>query len=407
MQRQILLLLVVFLPLASRGQSFSGKSIIPEVEESGYYHILLSPDVIALSQENLQDIRIKNDRQETDIPFLLRSEYPKNQSTYFQNYTIEENIFHAKDSLTRIIVDNEAKEEIRQFCISIRNAEITKYISLQGSDDKKTWYVVKEKFRAKPGIKNDENSEMLIVDFPQGNYRYYEIRMSNLQKDPIQILNVGKYRYSETLGKYTKVEIGSFVQKDSSDTKTYLILPTISRRYLVNRIHFEIDSKQPYLRQAQFVERTEDKTITNQSFILSSQKENTIDITGFLSLATMIVIDNKDNRPLQIRGITAFQLNRYLTVYLEKGERYTLYCGDPNLPAPQYDLVYFEKNIPENLCVLELPTLENISQQEISPMPQKTNFMETQTFLWLIIGGVGLLLLWICYTMMKEMKKKN
>jgi hypothetical protein len=119
----------------------------------------------------------------------------------------------------------------------------------------------------------------------------------------------------------------------------------------------------------------------------------------------VVVIDNKDNNPLKISKITAYQLNRYLTLYLEKGEHYTLYCGEKTVSKPQYDMEYFEKNIPSGLPVLEPGPLKDIPQSNISDVKQQ-NFWETQSFLWIIISGVGLLLLWICYVMVKEIKKK-
>jgi hypothetical protein len=66
---------------------------------------------------------------------------------------------------------------------------------------------------------------------------------------------------------------------------------------------------------------------------------------------------------------------------------------------------YFEQNIPGGLPVLELSPLKEIPQSDIDCV-KKHNFWETQTFLWIMIMGVGLLLLWICYAMVREVKKK-
>jgi len=410
--RHIILSLIVLSPLFGKAQHFTGQSAIPPVDESGYYHLLLDPEVVAVAQPNLEDIRIKNDKSGKEVPYLLRSENPKTQTASFQYYKIVENDFDKKDSISRLIIDNEEKEEIRQFCIIIQNAEISKYISVKGSDDNKKWYVVKQKMPATVSVKNDATSEIVILDIPPGNYRYYEILIDNPQKDPVRVLSAGKYQYGEILGKYTEVPLGNFVQKDSADKQSYIHFPEIKRNYLIHKIHFEIEEKQPYYRQAWFSREEYDRKhkraswVRFHSFVLSSQEENAIDAYNiYIEPATTVVIANKDNNPLKINKITAYQLNRYLTVYLEKGEHYTLYCGEKTLSKPQYDLEYFEKNIPGGLLVLEPSPLKEIPQPNATDT-KEDSFWETQTFLWLIILGVGLLLLWICYTMMGEIKKK-
>ena len=410
--KQIVLSLFAFLPFFCNAQNFTAQCDLPVVDESGYYHLLLNPEVIAVSQPHLEDIRIKNNNSGKEAPYLLRSENPKTQTSSFQDYKIAENHFDKKDSLTHVIIDNETKEEIRQFCIVIQNAEISKYISVKGSEDQKNWYIVKQKTPANPGIKNDATSEILIVDIPLGKYRYYEILIGNSQKDPILVLSVGKYQYDEILGKYTEIPLENFVQNDSTNKQSYIYFPEIKRNYLINKIHFEIEEKQPYYRQAWFLRKeynTKQKDFSYtqlRSFILSSREENTIDAYNmYMNPNTAIVINNKDNNPLKINKITAYQLNVYLTLYLEKGEHYTLYCGDKTLSKPQYDLEYFEKNIPGGLPVLETSSLKEITQSNIDNA-RKQNFWETQSFLWIIITGVGLLLIWICYVMAGEIKKK-
>jgi len=412
LRKQISFALLIFVPFLCGAQHFTGKCDIPPVSESGYYHLLLTPEVVAVSRPNLEDIRIKN-QSGREAPYLLRSENPKTNTSSFQEYKIIGNYFDKKDSITRIVIDNEAKEEIRQFYIVIQNAEISKYISVKGSDDQEIWYVVKQRARANSSVKNDAESEMLIIDIPAGRYRYYEILIDNPQKDPIRVLNAGKYQYGEILGKYTEVALGRLIQKDSTDKRSYIYFPDIKHRYLINKIHFEIEEKQPYYRQAWFSRKKYD---TNKnvyfsspvsSFILSSKSENTIDVySTYIDTSTVIVIDNKDNDPLKIINITAYQLSRYLTLYLEKGENYTLYCGDKTLAKPQYDMEYFEKNIPSGLTILKTGSLKEITPEPEKVETKKQSFWETQTFLWIVILGVGLLLGWICYAMIGEIKKK-
>ena len=398
--KKILPALLICTPFLCKAQQFTGKYNIPPVSESGYYHLLLTPEAVAASSPNLEDIRIKNDQSGKEIPYLLRSEKSKTTTSAFFQYNILENQFNKKDSTTRIVIGNDKKEEINQFHIVVQRAEIAKSVSVKGSDDKETWYVVKQKTPIISVIGYNIENEILTVNIPAGRYRYYEILIDNPQKDPIRVTTVGRYEQNEIAGQYSEVALGSFIQKDSADKRSYIRFPNVKQNYLVDKISFEIEGALPYYRRASF-------SGNNSSFHLASNSKNTIDVVGtYIDSTTTIFINNFDDSPLKIKKITAYQLARYLTVYLEKDEKYTLYFGDKTLQKPQYDMVHFEKNIPNGLTVLTTDTLKEIStQQTVIELP-KQRFWETQIFLWAVILGVGLLLGWICYTMIGEIKKK-
>lgn len=377
---------------------FHYKADIPVVKESGYYHLLISPEVSAVSDNFFSDIRIKNNSG-NEIPYLLRTEDARKQESFFEYYQLKENRFIQKDSITRIVVENDKKENINRFCIFISNSDIRKYILLKGSNDGKEWYIVKQKTSAPMAVKINDNTEMIVFDFPEGNYAYYDISISNPANLPLLIHQVGKYKYNEILGKYTEVTLGEYARKDSTDKKTYISFPDLKMNYRINKLAFRIDDKRDFYRNAWFLEK--DKYYSTTGFILSSQNENVIEVNDLkLNNRTLIVIDNKDNPPLSRIDIKSFQLNRYFCVYLDKDVNYTLFCGDDQLNAPQYDITYFQKNIPDNLPLLELKNFEDISVQPVNF--QEKAFYETSLFLWLVIIIVGLFLTWICWKMIRK-----
>jgi hypothetical protein len=409
---RLVLLTVIFCVFSGKAAGqFSGKSDIPVVELSGYYHLSVSPDVLAVAQDNLADIRIRNRQSGEEISYLLRTENPVQLQSSFEYYQLLQNDFNPNDSITSVVIDNEGKKTVDQFCVIIRNADISKFISVKGSEDKLQWYAVKQTSRVNTIVKNDENSEILIVDIPKGDYRYYVLEISNPQHEPVKVLHVGKYQYSEILGKYTRLPVSGFVRKDSTNKKSYIYFTAVRRNYIANRISFEINNDKPFRRETRLMsqEISKDKKALAypiRSFVLSSENEHSIELGNTrLNKSLFLEIDNKDNIPLAIQEITFYQLNRYLTVYLEKGVAYTLFCGDKKLSAPEYDIRYFEQNIPESPPILELQLFEEIAVSD-EPDPAKSpNFMETPLFLWSVIAIVGIVLLWICFRMIRETKK--
>lgn len=159
-----IILFLVSLNLAS--QSWY-KASINSVEESGYYNILLDERVVAVSgSTHFSDLRI-NDPMGNEVPYFVRSETPVRAINEFVSYTLQSNV--AKDSVNTLIVRNEKGENLNRFSIVIESAEVDKYVSMRGSNDLKSWYVVKKTENITYFGFKEGNNEVLIVDFPQGN----------------------------------------------------------------------------------------------------------------------------------------------------------------------------------------------------------------------------------------------
>lgn len=390
---------------------FAYKGSIPEVSESGYYHILLNPDVLSYSAPGLHDVRIK-DQAGKEVPYLLRTEQPRKEEIIFENFHLVGNEFSRKDSLNRVIIDNKNKEEIGRLCILVQAADVKKHIVVKGSEDMKNWYAVKQKTPITGSIDADESVEILAVDFPKGNYRYYELTIGSNQPDPIQVLRVGKYKYSELLGQYTEIRLNDFVQTDSTDKKTYLYFQGLNRKYHADKISLSIEQKTDYRRRGQLdrlVDGEQAYWRTIEAFTLSSKTENTFPTSGLkVDKNLRVVIDNKDNPPLRVKAICIQQLNRYLTVYLEQGTHYNLFCGDEQVQAPQYDIVYFDRDIPQHLPLLKIDKLQEITPESaVVEEDTQTSFFETKAFMWAVILLVGLLLLLMCFQLIKNSKVAN
>ena len=399
----ILLAVALFLPLACFAQ-FTGKSEIPTVEQDGYYHILISPDVLAMSAQNLSDVRVK-DAAGVETPYLFRTDNTREVLASFEALQLTQNTFVRSDSATVVVVENSAKEELNQLCIIIQSADIRKYVSIRGSDDGTNWYIVKQRTPLLVSISKDDTEEALVVDFPKGRYRYYEIRISNPENEPIRVLKAGRHRYSEIFGKYMEVELVGFVQKDSSNKRTYLHFPALEKNYFVDKIGFDIRYQFDYYRSVRLLqtsEETSSQTWVINSFSLSSKSQNTAHVDNRINKNTWIEIENNDNPPLAINRITIYQLHRYITVYLEKDKRYTLFFGNKKLSKPQYDIVHFEKDIPYNLPLLETETLQKIPVVEELETSKKVSFFESTVFLWTVIIVVGLLLLLMCWQVIRK-----
>lgn len=374
---------------------------IDTIKQSGYYNIQLDKRIIAVSNNaDFLDIRI-NDTIGNEVPYFVRAQSPVRAVNEFISYDLESNT--TKDSINTIVVRNENGENLNRFSIVIESAEVDKYVTIRGSNNLKQWYIVKKRENITYSGFKEGNNEILIVDFPQGNYKYYELTLTNNQSSPLQILKVGRFKNSNIYAQQTEIDLGTFIRKDSTDKKTYIRFPNLEYNYRLNKLTFYINSKAEYLRKAEL--NGKDYSIR---FNLSSKGENTVVLNSTaISPDGTIVIDNKGNPPLVIDSIKAYALNRYLCAYLEEGQCYRLIIGNKDIaPSSDYDIRYFQDEIPEDLQIVKTSNFEKIVVAAHSNEREKM-WIEKPVFLWSIIILVGLFLSAICYKMIREMKKKE
>ena len=246
------------------------------MEKSDYYNIELNQELVGAG---LGYIKIF-DEQDSETPYFIRSANPVQEINSFENYDFAKKTI--LDSLNIIIVDNRNSEYINRFCVVLQKAEIEKFVTVRGSSDMKQWYIVKQTSKVgQQGVNN--NTEMLIIDFLEGNYRYYEITLWGNNSSPLDIQKVGKIRNSSLYGNFIEIDYGSYtLENNLEDKRTYIHFPNLRHTYIINKIEFSIKNKPDYLRRAII----KDSTAYNvESLFLSSMKDNSF-FTGDLSFSS-------------------------------------------------------------------------------------------------------------------------
>ena len=398
MKLYLFIILSLLLSPGAFAQSVWTEEIQP-VEVSGYYNIQLGQGIIAKSLDgDLSDLKIL-DSKNNEVPYFLRSVNPIREISRFEDYNLKQN--QVKDSLNVVIIDNQEKEDINRFYIIVRKADVSKYASLRGSNDLKQWYIVRQKTSVS-GF--GDADEVLILDFPEGNYRYYEITLENNQNSPLEVLKVGKIKNSSIYAQFTELQLGYFLQKDSiSDKKTYITFPDSQDTYCISKLEVGINNKAYFFRHAVMSDSISHSHVT---FDLSSKGNNTFFINSFLfSRNTSIAIENHNNPPLKVDFVKAYGLNRYVCAYLEEGQSYIVRVGQKDKTPPKYDIEYFQNDIPADLPVIKTNNLQSIVSKN-TEKARELSWIEKPVFLWGVIVIIGLFLLFICVKMIREMKKK-
>ena len=119
-----------------------------------------------------------------------------------------------------------------------------------------------------------------------------------------------------------------------------------------------------------------------ENFELTTGRKAIIELTDVRGQEFLIEIENEDNPPLVISSVEAFQLNRYLTTWLNKGTVHTIQFGQHTLNRPVYDLAFFKDSIPNEIKILKPGDVKILATSNASV--QET-FFTSQNIIWAAI----------------------
>ena len=402
-----ILTLVLTLTSISYSQEFKYKANVENVNLEQFYKILLSPEITSKLKSDFSDIRLL-DSTNTEVPYLLYTEKAISEKELFVEYEIIELEHLKRRSYTRIVIRNKNKSEINNIALRIKNADVRKHLKLNASYDNENWYVLKDNYYYN-SISNYENtSEIRVLNFPLSDYEYYELLIGDCFDKPINITNAGYYDLVKENGKYTELQNVKFTTSDTLK-ETTIAIPNNGN--YINKISFDIDTPKYYLREAEiFLRRTEIYNKRKETyhdniayFNLISNSSNTFSLDGLNADTIYIRIKNNDNQPLDITKIRLYELNKYITAELNPKQKYNLQFSDDKVEKAIYDLKYFTDSIPQDLQIIKT---NNIQELSIKSNNEVSNNLNIESYwLWIIVSVVALLLFYMSFKMIKDLKK--
>lgn len=365
---------------------------IDTVSVPGYYHIELSQEIAGL---RLDALRIW-DANDTEIPYLVRSSVPVKEIKQMEMYDLVSST--QQDSLNTVVVYNK-EGAVSRFYLLMKEAEVAKYIAVRGSYDRKQWFSVKQESMLN-SEQNPTFGEMAVVDFPEGDYTYYELTVSNNSRSPLNITGVGRMEENSVYGRLVPLSVGLFAVGKDEKGNTLITFPSMQYPYYLSGLELQVEGKGHYSREVR---------LTGNRFVLNEFRLTSRDEPPFFYFDNLlipedfqIVIENERNLPLNVTDVRLFGLSRYLCAYLDAHMSYRIETNGSGRKA--YDIESFADDIPYTLPVVRTGGIEKM--ETIVP-EREPNFFERPLFLWGVIALTGIGLLLICIRMLKELKKKE
>lgn len=403
--RRVIISILIISSFVSYGQMFDYKADINKIDSNGFCKILLPQEVTSKLKYDFSDVRIYNS-ENIEVPYILRAENAINEKELFFEYKIIEKKHLKTKGYTRIVIHNPAKNKINNIVLRIKNADVRKQLKLNASYDNKTWYVLKDNYYYNSINSYNETSEIRVLNFPLSDYEYYELLIDDFYDKPINITKAGFYDLVKENGKYSEIKNISFLI--SNINKESIIKIPVNNNY-IDKISFKISNPKYYHRNAEiYVKKTvnarKQKKVYEShigSFNIISNSSNSFNIRNLQTDTLFVKIQNNDNQAVKIYDIKLYQLNKYLITELSSEDTYTLKFSDKKANKAVYDLEYFSDKIPENLNILEVSNIRQISKTKTN---NSNNINFSSYWLWISVIGIAALLAYMSYSMIREKK---
>jgi hypothetical protein len=382
---------------------------LDSIKASGFYNIVLSPEVNAHLKTDYSDVRVVNGAGKW-VPHAMHVpayEITSHSANWDLKYSVLEN-----NKVNSIFIINGKDRKLNNIELSIRNSSAERYCSISGSDDNLNWFVINDSILINPIPSDTKSKNTFDIDFPLNNYNFYRLVIFNSNKDPYDVDGITSIAKIEDPGVFKSkvlVNPSSVISQKDSNKISYVKI-TRQRPYHFDGFNIKVSGVKYYSRNADiFIPTNINHSFSNpgkllQSFTISNNSNLSFRLPIINDSVFYLLVHNEDNLPLQINEVNTTLNEHILKTYLEAGNGYRLIMGNEKAVEPIYDFTKLNFSFRDTATFLTIKNISAFPQQEIKENKKATN---NKWIIWaaLIIGLAILLLL--TKKMIKEVDKKT
>lgn len=401
---------ISLIPLLLAGTLFAQQAKwsanVPPVKEQGLHAIALSADLLGSTRGDLGDIRLL-DSTGAEVPYVLRESMQASGPERFIAFNLLRNAV-LKHS-TEVEIERPADEPLEELHVWIKPIDAEKRVRITGSDDRQSWFMVKDSHVAPRGSRGDPPHQVLTLRIPRSDYRYLRLTLNDSLTAPMKVLGVGRFVPERSPEAVLSSSIDlRFTQNDTArQTVLRFALP---HALLIERMAIEVEDTLPFMRRVEMgrwrsMDVEERRHVRKQrwleqmgSFVISQGGGSAFSLMPARLDTFELRIDNGDDRPLRIRSVKAQCRERMLLARLEPGMAYRLVVGDEQIAPPQYDMAHFADELPSPLGTVLHGAIERLPE----PEAVRPRFDPSRMWVWAAIIALVLGMGWMAMRMLRK-----
>ena len=390
-------------------QEFKVRAPLSPVGATGFYKILVTPELSAYAKSDLSDIRLTA-AGGGNTAYLINTRVADLRDTGRESNMLVAGSETEKNTTTVVLQTTKAAM-VNGIALVMNNTAAERFATVSGSNDNVKWYIIDDHVLLHSSAGNADGTFVQDIYLPPNKYRYFKLKINNAHTDPLNIIGA---RAIHNPGSAPQVQLQenpapTVTHLDSSNHCSYITIRNHAP-YLVNGLRVNAVGARFFERTATMYIMATDNDSAALSYpvatftISSSTPGQLVTIAGQKAKNIVLQIENKDDAPLKIAAATTWQEKQFLVSWLEQGKQYSVIAGSDNAAAPHYDLSKFRDSIPTVLPELQLGNFTAITATSAVVVQKEAS---RGYWLWLvIIGSVGVLSL-LTYKLMKDIKKTN
>lgn len=404
--------ILVSTPCLAQIEGYSFKRPLKNLEKEGYYAIPLLPEVMARSKSSLSDIRLYNiqENDTTEVPYLLEwmGTTVKEEAIQFELI----NDTYNEKCCSYVTLKFPKKQTINQIKLTVADANFDKSLKIEGSNDNKQWFTIREHMRI-VGFQNaNESYAYTTLNFQNTEYAYFRIKFDDDGSSRISVTEAYAFENKLIQGKYSELKIEGKKQTENKKEKTSEIIVDFPFSYLINYITIKSNSKNDFYRNINVygsdgTYKTGKGEIENwymiNTSVFSSLEDNVINCSNSKTKKLKIEIINYDDEPIELSEIKAFSEQCRLIANLPVSDNVYLAYGKENDNTPNYDLVHFKDKIPKELSNVDY----GAEQAKIISINKPEQLIENKMWLWIVMGLVIAVIGYFALSMLKKEQGNN
>lgn len=389
------------LPAFVWAQKFDYKAEILNTT-SQWQEIKLDKEILSKVSENLSDIRIYefSDQGDTlEVPYFIK----RSENVFTEkgvNFKLLNQVKKDGDLYLSFKTINDI--EVNEISLNLNEENFNYNLDLEASNDQKEWFEVLEDYRIL-SIKNDATDyQFTTISFPTTSYNFYRLRIKNAENASLKSASIKQKQ--TILGSHQSYENNIY---QTEKEKTSYITINLEDKVPINNVNLYLNKDQDYHR-AITIKYLVDSVKTDKGWIenyrgisnqyLSSLEAASFDFETVFTNKLLLEISNLDNQALSIKKAEVKGPEyKIIARYGLKDHNSFIAFGNSSVNKPQYDLLNFKENIPNDINVATIGEIINLKAPEV-----ESTFLNNKLWLWAVLFLIIALLAYSSFGMLKK-----